>query len=173
MKSFRPRPHLMHFRLNDAYISIRLGLLSTLIRWVFSSKTQRFEIALESGSKFKRIHIVLVWMVENGRNRSKMKTMTKNIAGACVCSMRIEFNLRRTIYCGQSKKDQNENVDSNRSMRFSMTTKTHSKCGQGLSFLIQSKETRLALTRIVFWRKSFMKNKEIPNKQTETLTRTV
>jgi len=23
-----------------------------------------------------------------------MKTMTKNIAGACVCSMRIEFNLR-------------------------------------------------------------------------------
>ena len=166
MKSFRPRPHLMHFRLNDAYISMRLGLLST----------QRFEIALKSGSKFKRIHIVLVWMVENGRNRIKVKTMTKNIAGACVCSMRIEFNLRRTIYCGycgQSKKHQNESVDANRSMRFSRTTKTHSKCGQGLSFWIQSKETRLALTRIVFWRKSFMKNKEKPNKQTETLTRTV
>ena len=65
-------------------------------------------------------------MVENGRNRIKMKTMTKNIAGACVCSMRIEFNLRhnvqfylfRTIYCGQSKKHQNESADANRSMRF-------------------------------------------------------
>ena len=44
----------MRFCLNDAYISIRLGLLSPLIRLAFSSKTQRFEIALESGSKFKR-----------------------------------------------------------------------------------------------------------------------
>ena len=60
MKSFRPRPHLMLFCLNDAYISMRLGLLSPLIRLAFSSKTQRFEIALESGSKFKRKHIVLV-----------------------------------------------------------------------------------------------------------------
>ena len=83
VKSLRPRPHLMRFRLNDTYISVRLGLLSTLIRLAFSSKTQRFEIALESGSKFKRVHIVLVWMVENGRNRIKIKTMTKNIAGAC------------------------------------------------------------------------------------------
>lgn len=57
---FRPRPHLMRFCLNDAYISMRLGLLSPLIRLAFSSKTQRFEIALESGSKFKRKHIVLV-----------------------------------------------------------------------------------------------------------------
>ena len=126
IKILRPRPHLMHFRLNDAYISMRLGLLSTLIRLALSSKTQRFEIALEGGSKFKHIHIVLVWMVENGRNRIKMKTMTKNIAGARDCSMRIEFNLRhnvqfylfRTIYCGQSKKRQNESVDANRSMRF-------------------------------------------------------
>ena len=83
VKSLRPRPHLMRFRLNDTYISVRLGLLSTLIRLAFSSKTQRFQIALESGSKFKRVHIVLVWMVENGRNRIKIKTMTKNIAGAC------------------------------------------------------------------------------------------
>ena len=50
MKSFRPRPHLMRFCLNDAYISMRLGLLSPLIRLAFSSKTQRFE----SGSEFKR-----------------------------------------------------------------------------------------------------------------------
>ena len=71
MKSFRPRPHLMLFCLNDAYISMRLGLLSPLIRLAFSSKTQRFEIALESGSKFKRKHIVLVWMVVDGRKRSK------------------------------------------------------------------------------------------------------
>ena len=58
IKSFRPRLHLMHFRLND--ISMRLGLLSTLIRLAFSSKTQRFEIPLKSGSKRKRIHILLV-----------------------------------------------------------------------------------------------------------------
>ena len=38
------------------------------------------------------VHIVLVWMVENGRKSIKMKTMNENIAGACVCNMRIEFN---------------------------------------------------------------------------------
>ena len=33
----------------------------------------------------------------NGRKRIKMKTMTENIAGACVCSMRIEFNLCHNV----------------------------------------------------------------------------
>ena len=30
----------------------------------------------------------------SSRKRIKMKTMTENIAGACVCSMRTEFYLR-------------------------------------------------------------------------------
>jgi len=42
-----------------------------------------------------------------------MKTMNENIAGACVYSMRIEFNLRhkalsyrfRTFLCEQSQKE--------------------------------------------------------------------
>ena len=39
----------------------------------------------------------------DGRKRIKMKTMTKNIAGACVGSMGKEFNLRHNMqfYCFQ------------------------------------------------------------------------
>ena len=33
----------------------------------------------------------------NGRKRIKMKTMTETIAGACVCSMRMEFNLCHNV----------------------------------------------------------------------------
>ena len=33
----------------------------------------------------------------NGRKRIKMKTMTENITGACVCSMRMEFNLCHNV----------------------------------------------------------------------------
>ena len=50
----------------------------------------RFENALGSGSKPKRVHIVFV----DGRKRIKMKTMNDFITGACVCSIHIEFNLR-------------------------------------------------------------------------------
>ena len=39
------------------------------------------------------MHVVQVWTVKKGRKRIKTKTMTENIAGACVGSMRIEFNL--------------------------------------------------------------------------------
>ena len=42
--------HINAFSFETAYISMRLGLPSTLIRWAFSSKTYRFENALESGS---------------------------------------------------------------------------------------------------------------------------
>ena len=69
-------------------LSMSLGVPSSLIRLAFSWKTHRFENALESGSKRKRIHIVLVWT-----QRIKTKTMTENIAGAGVCSMPIEFNV--------------------------------------------------------------------------------
>ena len=103
----------------------RLGLFSSAhtIRWVFSSKTHRFEYALEKGSRRKRIHLVLVWTVEDGRKRIKMKTMAENLASECVCSKRIEFNLRHnvqfysfwTFQCGQSKTHQNGNVDADRS----------------------------------------------------------
>ena len=61
-------------------LSMSLGVPSALIRLTFSWKMHRFENALESGSKRKRIHIVLVWT-----QRIKTKTMTENIAGACVC----------------------------------------------------------------------------------------
>ena len=33
----------------------------------------------------------------DGRKRIKMKTMTENIAGACVFIMHIEFNLRQNV----------------------------------------------------------------------------
>ena len=71
---------------------MRLGLLSTLICWVFSLKMHQFENALESGSKQKcintdtHVHIIFVWMVKNIRKHIKMKTMTTNITGRCVCS---------------------------------------------------------------------------------------
>ena len=80
-------------KLENPYISMRLGLTSTLIRWAFSSKTHRFENALESGSKRKRIRIVLV----DGRKSIKMKTMTDNIAGACICSMSVAHNVRHNV----------------------------------------------------------------------------
>ena len=48
---------------------MRLGLPPILIRWAFSSKTHRFENAVASRSKRKRIHVVLVWTVENASKR--------------------------------------------------------------------------------------------------------
>ena len=44
-------------------ISRRLGLPSTK-----NAKTHRFENALESRTKRKRVHIVLMWTVENASN---------------------------------------------------------------------------------------------------------
>ena len=130
MKSFRPRPHLMRFCLNDAYISMRLGLLSPLIRLAFSSKSLlKVDQSLNANISY---WCEWSWMVENGRNRIKMKTMTQNIAGACVCS--IGFNLRRTIYCGQSKKHQNETVEANRLMRFRWQRKRIQSVDRALVF---------------------------------------
>ena len=51
-------------------------------------------------------------MVENGRKSIKMKAKNENIAGVCVCSMRIEFNSLynvqfyriRTFFCADSWK---------------------------------------------------------------------
>ena len=57
----------------------------------------------------------------------RMKTMNENIAGACVYSMRIEFNLRHKVhipivfgrfFVNSHKKSQNGSGDSNRSIRF-------------------------------------------------------
>ena len=58
---------------------------------------------------------------EDGPKRIKMKTMTENIVGVCVCSVRIEFNLRPnvqfypfgTFWRGQTKTPQNGSVDAN------------------------------------------------------------
>ena len=43
----------------------------------FLSETNRFENDLERDSKQKLIHIVLMWMVENGQKLIKMKTMSE------------------------------------------------------------------------------------------------
>ena len=72
---------------------MRSGVLSTCtntLRVLIELKTHRFENALESGSKRKRVRILLVWTVENA-------SMTENIAGACVFSMLIELNLRHIV----------------------------------------------------------------------------
>ena len=67
---------------------MRLGLSSTLIRraasiWKCSLKW------IET-----KTHIVLGLAVEK---RTKIKTMTENIAGVCACRMRIGFSLRRNV----------------------------------------------------------------------------
>ena len=36
-------------------------------------------------------------MCVDGRKRTKIKTMAENVAGECVCSMRIGFNLRDNV----------------------------------------------------------------------------
>ena len=60
---------------------INFDALRPSVHWAFSSKTYRIKNALDSGSKRKRIHIVLVWTDENGRKHIKITTMTENIAG--------------------------------------------------------------------------------------------
>ena len=84
------------FSFQNAYISMRSGVPSTLKcaerfhrkrswKWI-KTKTHRYRISAD------------------GRKRIKMKTMTSyvprassNIAGACVCNMRIVFNLRNNV----------------------------------------------------------------------------
>ena len=48
--------HTNAFSFENTYISMRLGVSSTLLRWAFSSKTNRVENVLDGGSK--RIHVV-------------------------------------------------------------------------------------------------------------------
>ena len=69
-----------------------------------------------------KTHVVLVRTAKTHQNENE----DRNIAGACVCSMRIGFNLRhnvqfyrfRTFECEQSTTHQNGRVDANRSTRF-------------------------------------------------------
>ena len=64
--------------------------------------------------------------LKKGRKRIKMKAMTENITGTRVCTIRIEFNLRknvqfylfRTFQCERSKTHQKGSVDANRSVLF-------------------------------------------------------
>ena len=70
-------------------------------------------------------HRIIVWTGEKSKTHQN-ENEDRNIAGACVCSMHIGFNLRqnvqfyrfRTFECEQSKIHQNGRVDANRSMRF-------------------------------------------------------
>ena len=59
------------FSFKNVCISTRLGLQSTLIRWAFSPKTHRFEIALESGSRKTHTYRISV----DCRKHIKMKTI--------------------------------------------------------------------------------------------------
>ena len=123
-----PFNHKLQFE--NAHISMRLGLPSTPIRSAFSSKTHRFENALEGGSKRKRIHILLLWTVEN----ASIKTMTENIAGACEKlehAHRVQLTSQRailsfsnilvwTVKNASKRKCGHYSIDA-----FSMTAKTH------------------------------------------------
>ena len=51
--------------------------------FMFISKSAQFTWNLELSRRTKK--------------RIKVKTMSENIAGACVCSMRTEFNLRHNV----------------------------------------------------------------------------
>ena len=87
----------------------------------FSSKTHRLENALER-SKQKRIRIALVWTVEKGRECIKIKTITGNIAGACLCSMRKELNLSLNV---QFHCFERFSVESRKHIKTVVWTRTH------------------------------------------------
>ena len=120
--------HTYVFLFENAYISISLGLLSTLICWAFPLKMHLFEKCTWEVEQNKFTYV----LYECGRskivkNALKWKAWPKNITGVCVCSMVIEFNLChnaqlyhfQTLKCGQSKMyDQNSSVDANWLMRF-------------------------------------------------------
>ena len=67
------------------------NIVPTMIETICCAKSRRCEsypvTSLKSGSKRKYIHIIYTqdirWMIENGLRRIKIKTMIKNIAGAC------------------------------------------------------------------------------------------
>ena len=96
-----------------------LGLPSSLTHWE-NAEHERWKRSwkwIKTKTHTYRISV-------DEQKRMKMKTMTENIAGACACSMRIEFNLRHnvqfyrflTFLCGQSKTHQNSSVNANWSM---------------------------------------------------------
>ena len=72
---------------------------------------------------------LLEWTVENGGKRIKTKTMTANIAGACFCSLRIEFSQRFSV--PDSRKHIKMVVWTRIDRWKRILLKTHS-CGQGL-----------------------------------------
>ena len=45
----------------------------------------------------QKVNAYKSYCIENGQKRIKIKMMTENIAGACVCSMRKELNLRHSM----------------------------------------------------------------------------
>ena len=51
-------------------------------------------VKVDQNETLMKTHIVLVLAVEK---RTKIKTMTENIAGACACRMRIGINLRHNV----------------------------------------------------------------------------
>ena len=97
-----------------------LGLPSSLTRWENAEHERR-----KRSWKWIKTKTHTYRISVDEQKRMKRKTMTENIAGACACSMRTEFNLRHnvqfyrflTFLCGQSKTHQNSGVNANWSMR--------------------------------------------------------
>ena len=62
------------------------------LNWRTSIRVPNFMLVSKSAQ--------FTWNLELSRRtkkRIKVKTMSENIAGACVCNMRIELNLRRNV----------------------------------------------------------------------------
>ena len=74
---------------------MRLGRHTNTL--TFSSKTHRLENALERSKKKTDTYRISV-DGRNGRECIKIKTITGNIAGACLCSMRKELNSRLNVH---------------------------------------------------------------------------
>ena len=81
----------MRFRLKTPYNSMSLGLPSLLTCF----RRKRIELKLSRKWIKTKTHTYPITM--DSLKRIKMKMMTENIKGACVCNMRKEFNLRHNV----------------------------------------------------------------------------
>ena len=64
------------------------------VRKKYSAASRIFNSLLRVSSGDEKLRLLLDIL---RLKRIKMKTMTENITGACVCSMRIGFNLRHKV----------------------------------------------------------------------------
>ena len=85
--------------------------------WAFSSKTHRFENAVGSELKQKRINIVLLWAVENASKWKRWPKISQaRVFVACAQSSTYVTTSNSIVFeqWGQSKTHQSGSVDENR-----------------------------------------------------------